>query len=567
MKILGIGGQGYRDSSAALLVDGEVVAAVSEERFARTKHEGGYPRRAVDYCLRTAGLALEDVDRIALANNPWLKLRDRLEEWYGEGFLTSGRFRTFHIFHDELHAAVVYLSEVERLHAACPEKLRIVHHHLCHLAEAYYLSPWPEAALLAIDGRGELSTSCQGVGRDGAIEVFASEEMPNSIGLLTASVADYLGFREEDDEFRIMSISSLGKSRYLDKFREILAPAANGSYTLNPEYFDTFEGRAFLSERFSEELGPAREPGSKVEERHADIAASLQTALEEVALHMSRHLAERTGLENLCLSGGVAQNWVLGGRLRADGPFPNVHTGFAPGDEGTAIGAALHVQAVEGEASGARSNTRSHLGPASSPRESEETLRRIGLAYDIPEDPVAHAAGRIAEGRLVGWYEGRAEFGPRALGHRSILVDPTNPAAKERLVESVKPRARYHPFGIAVADADLSRYFEDDRPDPHMASHRRVRAEMREPLAAVVHADGSARVQTVPADADGSFGALLAAVGARTGHPVLLNTSLNTPGRPLARTALDAVETFFTSGLDDLYLDGIHIGKSGESKA
>lgn len=564
MKILGIGGQGYRDSSAALVVDGRLVAAASEERFTRVKHEGGYPRHSIAYCLDRAGVAPGEIDRVAIANNPWLNLRERLVEWYGEGFLTSSRFQTYHIFHDELHAAVRYLSELERLRDTHGDRLRLVRHHLCHMAEAYWLSPFDSAAILAIDGRGEVSTSSQGVGRDGAVEVFTVEEMPNSIGLLAAAVADFLGFREEDDEFRIMSVSSLGKTSYLDTFRQILRPVPDGTYVLNRDYFDSFEGRAFLSSRFEKELGPRRTPGDEVTERHADIATSLQVAVEEVALHMAKTLKERTGLDDLCLSGGVAQNWVLGGRLRADGPFSRVHTGFAPGDEGTAIGAALHVAMTEAKDPRPEPRAQSDLGPSYPLGAVLADLARVGLPPEEPGNPVEDAADRIARGRLVAWFEGDMEFGPRALGHRSILLDATNARAKERLVESVKPRARYHPFGIAVREEDLGRYFEDTRSDPQMASHRKVKESARAALKPVLHTDGTARVQTVGPAHRGRLADLLAAVGARTGEPVLLNTSLNAPGRPLARSPLDAVEVFYTTGLDDLYLEGVRLTKTAD---
>ncbi|MHC4860822.1 MAG: carbamoyltransferase family protein, partial [Planctomycetota bacterium] len=512
MKVLGIGGQGYRDSAAALLVDGRLVAAASEGRFSRVKHEGGFPRRAIEACLGEAGLSLKDVDRIAVANNSWLLLRDRLSEWYGEGFLESRKFRTYHIFHDEMHRALRYLLEVEDLRREYGERFRVVVHHLAHMAETFYLSPFEEAAILVVDGRGEVSTSSLGAGKADGIEVFALEQMPNSIGLLCAAVADFLGFRDEDDEFRIMSISSLGESRYLDKFRTILKPAPGGSYLLDPDYFDTFEGRAFLSDRFQDELGPGRGPGGPVEEHHADIAASLQGAVEDVCLHMARHLAENTGLENLCLAGGVAQNWVLGGRLRREGAFARVHTGFAPGDEGTAIGAAIHVHMTEVEGASRPEPVESDLGPRITTEEIETELRRVGIAAERPRDPVEDAAARISEGRLVGWFEGRMEFGPRALGHRSILLDAANARAKERLVSSVKPRARYHPFGIAVPEGALSRYFDDVRPDAQMASHRVVKQEERDGLAPVLHTDGTARVQTVSASHSGSLLQLLEAV-------------------------------------------------------
>jgi len=564
MKILGIGGQGYRDSAAALLIDGRPVAAASAERFSRIKHDGGFPGDAVAYCLEAAGISLADVDRIAVANNSWLKLRKQLLEWYGEGFLTSPRFKTYHIFHDELHAAVRYLAELEQFRAGGDERFRLVRHHQCHMANAFYLSPFDEAAIMVIGGRGEVSTSSLGVGTKNGIEVFTIEEMPNSIGLLCAATADFLGFRDEDDEFRIMSISSLGQDRYHDTFRKILTPVPGGSYLLNREYFDSFEGRAFLSDRFQEDLGPGREPGDSIEERHADIAASLQTALEEVVLHMARHIHDRTGTSSLCLTGGVAQNWVLGGHLRREGIFEHVHTGFAPGDEGTALGAALHVHMTETTDAVSLGPVASGLGPAFSREEVRIELRRIGLIGEEPSDPVADAVDRIAAGRLVGWFEGRMEFGPRALGHRSILANAMDPKAKERLIAGVKPRARYHPFGIAVLESGLGRYFEDTRPDPDMTSHRTVREAARSDLDPVLHTDGTARVQTVAVNDTSRLPALLAAMEEKTGHPVLLNTSLNNPGKPLARSPRDAIEAWATSGLNDLYLEGIRLSKPGE---
>jgi len=501
-----------------------------------------------------------DLDRIAFANNSWLNLTDKLSDWYGEGFLSSPRFKTYHIFHDEMHRAITYLAEVERFRTD-GDRFRLVPHHLCHMAEAYHLSPFDRAAILVIDGRGEVSTSSMGLGSPDGLEVFALEEMPNSIGLLCAAVADFLGFRDEDDEFRIMSISSLGRSRYLDTFKKILSPAPGGSYVLNDEYFDIIDGRAFLSDRFQEELGPGREPGRPVEERHADIAASLQTAVEEVALHMARHLQNRTGAENLCLTGGVAQNWVLGGRIRADGPFASVRTGFAAGDEGTAIGAAVHVHMTEAESPSRPGPVTSDLGPSITADDVHRELDRNGLRGATPDDPVADAAARIGNGRLVGWFEGRMEYGPRALGHRSILADPTSHSVKERLVSTVKPRKRYHPFGIAVAEEHLAEYFEDVRPSPNMTSHRRVRVDAGEALGPILHTDGTARVQTVAPDVPGALHALLLAVRERTGHAALLNTSLNVPGRPLARTAREAVEIFYTTGLDDLYVEGVRLTK------
>ena len=553
MVILGIGGLGYRDAAAALLVDGRTVAAAAEERFTGVKHQGGWPRRAVAWCLAEAGLTPADVGRVAVANNPWIPLREKVLAWYGEGFFESAEFRAFHIFHDEIHESLLYLKELEDLRGGGADRVRIVRHHLSHMAAGYLTGAEEEAAVLVMDGRGEVSTSSQGAGRGAALEVFHVEEMPNSLGLLSAAVADFLGFREQDDEFRVMSISSTGQPRFRKEFAEVVRLQPSGSYLLDPGFFTFHEGRAVLSERFHAAFGGGRRPDEEVTESHRDIAASLQGALEDAALHMARHLKERTGAASLILSGSLAQNWALNGRLAREAPFDRVVAPAFCGDDGTALGAALLTHALEsGERPVAVAGPA--LGPDLPAETVEATLRDCRLRAETPADLAGTVAGLLAEGRVVGWARGRAEFGPRALGHRSILADATHPDIAERLRRTVKPREAHHPWGISVpreAAADLLSW---DRGTPSMLVPATVRPDRRDRIPGVVMADGTVRVQTVDAGTDPGFHAVLKRLGELRGTPAAVNTSLNLPGRPLATTAREALECFYTTGMDALVL-------------
>jgi carbamoyltransferase len=561
MLILGLGGLGYKDSSAALVKDGRVVAAAGEERFTRVKHQGGYPTRSIDTCLRVAGATAADIDHVAVANNPWLALRSKVLDWYGERFFESPEFRAFHIFHDEIHSTLTYLKALEDLRVGRDGRFHVVPHHVCHLSSSFLASPYDEAAVLDIDGRGEFSTSAQGKGVGATIEVFRVDHMPNSLGMLYAAVSDYLGFTGQDDEFRVMSISSQGEPRYQSQFREIVRLSAEGSFELNSAFFTYREGLAALSAKFTDVFGAGRRAGDPVLQRHRDIAASLQGAVEDAVLHAARHLARRTGSKALCFAGGVALNWVVNGRLAAEGVFEKLHVNPLAGDDGTAVGAALSLYATE-------TNTRPEplgsvaLGPASTDAEIEDVLRRSRQRYERVADSCAAAAERLANGEILGWFEGRMEFGPRALGQRAILADPANMAAKGRLLRDVKPREEHHPFGVSLLADRAAEVFEGSTESPYMLLWNRVRPDRRTELAAVVTEDGVARWHGVARDREPAFHALLTEFGRRTGRlPALVNTSLNLPGRPPAVTPREALEVFATTGLDALVLGPFVVAK------
>ncbi len=558
MLILGLGGLGYKDSSAALVRDGRIIAAASEDRFTRQKHAGGYPSEAVDACLHIAGASLADVDHVAVANNPWLGLRDKVLEWYGERFFESPEFRAYHIFHDESHSTLLYLQALEGLRIGREDRFHVVPHHVSHMASSFLAGPAEEAAILEMDGRGEVSTSALGVGRGAEIEVFRVDKMPNSLGLLQSAVADFLGFAGQDDEFRVMSISSEGEARFRDEFREVVRLGDDGSFRLNEAYFLYRDGLAALSQRFNEVFGVPRRAGEPVRQHHRDIAASLQLSIEDAALHAAAHLRERTGLDTLCFAGGVALSWVVNGRLAAESGFRNLYVNPLAGDDGTAVGAALWVYS---NSTGKRPEGLASvgLGPAATDAEVSAALRRTGHAHTQIDDPVSAAAELLASGQIVGWCEGRAEFGPRGLGHRAILCDPSNPETRARLLRDVKSRAPHHPFALSITEESAAKVFGGDVRSPYMMLFGRAPDAAREQLAGVLGKDSIVRWHGVSPERDPVFHRLLTAFADRTGGlPALLNTSLNRPGRPPALTTDDALEVFATTGLDAIVI-GSHL--------
>lgn len=558
--ILGLGGLGYKDSAAVLLGEGRVVAAAAEERFSGTKHEGGFPHRAVRFCLERAGAGLGDLDGIAVAQNPWLPMREKVLKWYGEGFFRSRTAKVYNVFKDETHRLVEYLRTLEEIKGQ-GVPVAEVSHDLSHRAAAFFSSPFVGAAIVNVDGRGEVSTSGIGWGKETAIHVDAVSRMPDSLGLLYALVADYLGYGDTDDEFRLVSISPTGTPSLVAKMREVVQVEEDGSYRLNPAYFGYHQGRAYLSERFTEVFGPPHEPELPLEDRHRDLAASLHAVVMEVVLQMARRAREKSGEPRLCLGGGLVQNWALVGTLAEAGLFDEVYVPPAPGDDGTALGAALwHYHVTLGRPR-IGAILRSDFGPRYDEKEIAEELKRLKLRAERPEDLAEAAAERIARGGILGWFQGAAEFGPRALGHRSILADPTDKATRARLVASVKARSEFHPFGVAITQEAAAGFFEAAAPCPFMERTLKLRPEARERLPAVAAHEGRARVQTVHKEHHPLFHDLLECVGRRTGVPAVLNTSLNEPGRPMATTPREAIGSLFTTGLDALAIGPFILAK------
>ncbi len=573
--ILGISAW-YHDAAAALVAGGEIVAAAQEERFSRVKHDPRFPRRAVEACLDQAGLDPGAVDYVVFYDKPVLKFGRILDTWLA----TAPRgFRAF------ARALPVWLSsklhlprEMRRaLRGAYRKRFVFTAHHEAHAASAFFPSPFSEAAVLTLDGVGEWATATGGTGRGGRIEILEELRFPHSAGLLYSAFTGYLGFRVNSGEYKVMGLAPYGKPRYagliLDKLLDL---REDGSFRLDLSYFDYPHGLRMTSRRFHRLFGgPPRRPDEPLEERHRDLAASIQRVTEEIVLRAARHLHARTGMRNLCLAGGVALNCVANGRLLREGPFERIWVQPAAGDAGGALGAALFVwHQLLGQprpAGGGDRQKGSLLGPEHPDAAIRSFLDRAGARYDAPEteeELLERTADLLARGRVVGWFQGRMEFGPRALGARSILADPRDPGMRDRINGKVKFRESFRPFAPAVLREHAPAWFDLDpeTESPYMLLAAPVRASRRREIPAVTHVDGSARLQTVDEARHGRFARLLARFHARTGCPVLLNTSFNVRGEPIVCTPEDAWKCYRATGLDALVLGGHVLEKEREAR-
>ena len=559
MYVLGINAA-FHDSSAALLRDGVPVAAAEEERFTRIKHgkrpvpflSYQLPFHAIDYCLRAAGIEMRRVDHVAYSFDPTLCLGDADPEkitlplypsaepradgrhpWeplFLAGILNAPRFLT----DDVPHHLAALRHGMDR--DAMPP-FEFVEHHLAHAASTYYVSGFGDAAILTIDGRGEQATTLFARGSGPNIEKLGEVRLPHSLGILYETVTSYLGFLHSSDEYKVMALTSVRSDRYLRDFRSILSLDGLGYRVEAPD----------LEERF----GPARKPWEPLEERHFAVAFALQTTLEETVLELARGLHERTGDTRLCMAGGVALNCVMNARLRDEGPFDQIFVQPAAGDAGTALGAAYVVDARERGIATPFTMKHAYLGPEYDEEEIEGVLSRARLAFERPADIAEATADLLARDRIVGWFQGRMEFGPRALGSRSIVASPADSDMKDRL-NAIKQREEFRPVAPAVLEERAAEYFSPARPDPFMLFVENVRPEKAHLIPAVRHIDGTARIQTVSVTESPLFHRLICAFEARSRVPVVVNTSFNTRGEPIVCTPDDALASYFTTSLDAL---------------
>lgn len=572
----------YHDSAAALIRDGVVLAAAEDERFTHVKHAKRpvpfstwqLPFDAIDYCLKAAGITLADVDHVAYSYDPSLfpgmpsgkppatvalpldASKARAQPPDGSPW-------------DPLFLAYIVNAKAQLLDGA-PHHLRrrfagvdrergfewhFVEHHLAHEASAFLASPFDEAAVLTMDGRGEGVTTSLGAFAGGAYRRLTQVELPHSLGLLYEQVTDWLGFLHSSDEYKVMALASFGKPAYADVFREIVRYRGGGHYTVSDPK---------LVERF----GPPRERGGPLDQRHFDIACSLQRVLEETVLELARWLHDRTGLDRLCMAGGVALNCVMNSFVRDHGPFDDVWVQPAAGDAGTALGAALWTDyrlraAAAPDATPVRHWTMDHayLGPEYGEDEIEAFLTWSKTPYARLTDVANETAALLADGNVIGWYQGRTEFGPRALGARSILASPVDPGMQARLNE-IKDREDFRPVAPVVLEEEASQWFVGAGRAPFMLFVFDVRPEKATRIPAVRHVDGTARVQTVNRAQHPLYYDLIAAFYARTGVPVLVNTSFNTRGEPMVNSPRDALESFWTSPLDALVIGPFLVRKA-----
>ena len=599
MRILGISAY-YHDSAAALVVDGRVVAAAQEERFSRRKHDARFPRQAARFCLDFARLATGDVDCVVFYEKPFLKFERLLETYLG--FAPRG-YRSFAMamplwIREKLFQRNLLTRELERLGiAAAGGRLLFAEHHQSHAASAFYPSPFDEAVVLTMDGVGEWATTSLGVGRGRSRELMRELHFPHSLGLLYSAFTYYTGFRVNSGEYKLMGLAPYGTPRFAGRILDTLIDLKDdGTFRLNLDYFDYCTGLRMTNPRFERLFGrPARSPEDRLDDFHMDVAASIQAVTDDVVLRLTRAAAAEFGLPNLCLAGGVALNCVTNGKVLRDGRFRRLWVQPAAGDAGGAVGAALaaHYQHLAGERvapAGGDAMAGSFLGPEFAQDDVERRLRTAGADFRAAADDGAmidDTVEALASGQAVGWFQGRMEFGPRALGARSILADPRSPAMQKTLNLKVKFRESFRPFAPAVLREDVAEWFELDTDSPYMllvagvqGDHRRMMSDeetrlfgidrlnvVRSTIPAVTHVDYSARIQTVDAERNPLFHRLLRAFKARTGCPVLVNTSFNVRGEPIVCTPEDAFRCFMGTGLDRLVVGRCIMIKQAQAPA
>jgi carbamoyltransferase len=600
MRILGISAF-YHDSAAALLVDGRIVAAAQEERFTRKKQDARFPVHAIAYCLDEAGCKLDDIDYVVFYEKPFLKFERLLETYVA--FAPQG-YRSFAMAIPVWIREKLFQKDIIRreLQALAPEfdwktRLLFTEHHVSHAASAFYASPYAEAAVLTMDGVGEWCTASAAVGRGKDLQIVKELHFPHSLGLLYSAFTYYTGFKVNSGEYKLMGLAPYGEPKYADRILEHLIDLKpDGTFRLDLSYFDYCTGLTMTNQKFADLFGaPVRDPAKELlTSFHMDVAASIQAVTEEVMLRLARALAREHRLDNLCLAGGVALNCVANGKILRDGAFKNIWVQPAAGDAGGAVGAALAVwhqflgreRTVDGRHDLMQGAL---LGPGFAQADVESRLARAGAHFTVvsDEDVIEQTAASLAAGEAVGWMQGRMEFGPRALGARSVLGDPRSPSMQKTLNLRVKYRESFRPFAPAVLREDVADWFEIDADSPYMLLVADVKQERRRRMTneekalfgidklnvarseipAVTHVDYSARIQTVHADTNPRFHALIQRFKSKTSCPVLVNTSFNVRSEPIVCTPEDAFRCFMGNEIELLVVGNCMLRKEAQNPA
>jgi carbamoyltransferase len=563
----------HGDAAAALVVDGELVCAAEEERFNRVKHCAGFPARSASWCLADAGLSPADLDHVAIGRDPKANLGAKMRRTFAHG--ASPRFLRARL---ENAARVRDVKgELEAaLDAEVVARIHHVEHHRAHVASAFFASPFDDAAILSVDGFGDFASTMLAEGHGPSFTVLDRVLFPHSLGIFYTAVTQWLGFPGYGDEGKVMGLAPYGTPRFLAEMRHVVRPKGD-VFELGLDFFrhdkegvdmTWDEGTpaigTLFSERMEEVFGQARTPEEELTLLHEDVAASLQAMLEEAYLHLVNRLWERTRIRQICLAGGVALNAVANGRIRPETPFEEVFVQPAAGDSGIAVGAALHVWHQELGHPRAFAMEHAYWGPEYSDAEYSAALAAAGLDAEWLDDDAlfARVAERIAAGDVVGWFQGRMEYGPRALGHRSIVADPRRPDMKDILNARIKHREPFRPFAPSILAESVGEWFEQDYPSPYMVLVYRTRIEKRELVPAVNHVDDTGRVQTVTGEASPRYHRLIREFERLTGVPILLNTSFN-ENEPIVMTPQQAIETFEKTRMDLLVLGNSVVGRSG----
>ena len=595
MRILGVSAF-YHDSAAALVRDGEIVAAAQEERFTRKKHDAGFPSHAVSYCLEAEGVTLKDVDYVVFYDKPFLKFERLLESYLA---VAPRGLRSFQMSIPLwIRQKLFQKSLLQRKLRTYGEfewerRLLFTEHHLSHAASAFFPSPFQNAAVLTMDGVGEWATTSAGVGDGNNLQIIKEIHFPHSLGLLYSAFTYYTGLKVNSGEYKLMGLAPYGRPKYAGLILEKLVDLKpDGSFRLNLEYFNYCTGLTMTNARFDSLFGaPARRSDEKITDFHMDVAASIQAVLDEAVLRLTRSLAAETGAKNLCLAGGVALNCVSNGKVLRDGHFDRIWIQPASGDAGGALGAALaayycykgHPRSIK---SSCDSMKGSYLGPQFAQDGIEKRLRSLGARFEVLADAdlINRAAEALVAGKALGWFQGRMEFGPRALGARSILGDARSPKMQSLLNLKVKYRESFRPFAPSVLREDVADWFELDEDSPYMLivadvikNRRRQMTPgeealfgieklnvVRSDIPAVTHVDYSARIQTVDETTNPRYHALISAFKKRTGCPVIVNTSFNVRGEPIVCTPEDAFRCFMGTEIETLAVGNCFLNKEAQ---
>ena len=571
MIILGINAY-HADSSAAIFVDGKLVAAIEEERFKRVKHWAGFPQLAIEFCLKEAGVSYEQVDHFAIGRDPKAKFFKKIL------YLASHPKGSLSVIKGRLENSRKVSSldkELAVISGLQPEvfkgKVAQVEHHRSHLASAFFASPFQEAALLSIDGSGDFTTTMIGVGKDNDIKVLDSVDFPHSIGIFYTAFTQLLGFPHYGDEYKVMGMAPYGKPLYLDKLDEVVTLTNNGLFKLDLNYFrsgtqgvisygedNVPKVETMYSDLMIQKFGLARKKDEPLSQYHKDLAASVQRKTEKVIFHILENLYTRTGLDNVCIAGGVAQNSVANGKIISNTSFKKVYIPSAGHDAGISIGAALYVQHQKLQVPRQPAIKTAYTGSSFSNTEIKQTLTEKGIPFSQFEDPelFEKITDCLVNGGVVGWFNGRAEFGPRALGGRSILADPRRTDAKEILNLKVKRRESFRPFAPSILKEYVSEYFELNDEVPFMEKVFLIKEEKRNLIPAVTHVDGTGRLQTVDKEISPRYYGLIENFRKKTGIPILLNTSFN-ENEPIVNSPTEALDCYLRTNMDMLILENI----------
>lgn len=561
MYILGISAY-YHDSAAVLVKDGRVICAIEEERFTRIKHDNSFPLKAIDWCLKDAKIAINDIDVISYYEKPLLKFERTLDmfiQTWPKG-LTS-----FVQNMPELLGEKLNIEDTMKKKLRYKGKIMFTPHHLSHAAAAYYSSGFSSTAILTIDGVGEYQTTAVWKAKSGNMELLKDIHFPNSLGLFYSSCAAFLGFKVNEDEYKLMGLAAYGRPTYLNRLKKVINIKHDGSFHLNMDFFSFREGNQMWSKKFESLLGKPRHPKEKISKRHADIAKSVQTLTESVYIDILNHLHTITQEDNICISGGVALNALANGLIHTQTPFKKSHVFGPAGDSGAALGSALYTyHALAPQARVQSQITSLSLGSYYSDTEIELILNKYHLKYKkfSEKELIKSAATALNEGKIIGWFQGRCELGPRALGNRSILCKPS-PHAMKTKANIIKIREEFRPFAGSILQNNIHEYFDVSQAkyySPFMNYCFIVKKDKRKALAAIVHADNTCRVQTVSKN-DGIYYKLISNFYKISGIPCVLDTSFNLKGEPIVENPEQAVQDYIKTKLDILYIGSFCINK------